>query len=248
LLTCLMISLWGGSIRFPVPMLWATAFLPMFGIGGLTGLPLAFNMIDLYLHDTYYVIGHFHYVVAPGTIFAMFGGIYHWFPKMSGKKLNSFLGHLHFWPSLICMNLIFAPMFWQGMAGFHRRWYNGGVGFPDTTKDYLHLNGLMSSAAFWMAAAQLPFIINLVYTIFFVKKVNDDNPWHATTLEWATPTPPPHGNFIIEPIANRGPYEYAAPGTSEDYLPQWAPLTEYEKAHGAEELPATVPATSTHAH
>ena len=106
LLTCLMISLWGGSIRFTVPMLWAVAFIPMFGFGGLTGLPLAFNMIDLYLHDTYYVIGHFHYVVAPGTIFAMFGGIYHWFPKMTGKQLNPILGHLHFWPSLICMNLI----------------------------------------------------------------------------------------------------------------------------------------------
>ena len=248
LLTCLMISLWGGSIRFTVPMLWATAFIPMFGFGGLTGLPLAFNMIDLYLHDTYYVIGHFHYVVAPGTIFAMFGGIYHWFPKMTGKQLNPILGHLHFWPSLICMNLIFFPMMIQGMAGFHRRWYNGGSAFPTTTHDYLWMNGLMSNAAFIMAAAQLPFVINFFYTIFLGKKIKDDNPWHATTLEWATPTPPPHGNFIIEPIANRGPYEYAALGTTEDYLPQWAPLTDHERANGAVDLPATPPAAPSHAH
>ena len=122
LLTCLFISLWGGSIRFTVPMLWALAFLPMFGFGGLTGLPLAFNFIDLHLHDTYYVIGHFHYIVAPGTIFGLFAGIYYWFPKATGRMMNSILGHLHFWPSFVAMNGIFLPMMVQGMGGFHRRW------------------------------------------------------------------------------------------------------------------------------
>ena len=106
LLTCLMISLWGGSIRFTVPMLFATAFLPMFGFGGLTGLPLAFNLIDLFLHDTYYVIAHFHYIVAPGTVFALFAGIYYWYPKATGRMMSNVLGHLHFWPSLIFMNVI----------------------------------------------------------------------------------------------------------------------------------------------
>jgi cytochrome c oxidase subunit 1 len=108
LLTCLMVSLWGGSIRFNTQMLFASAFLPMFGIGGLTGLPLAFSFIDLALHDTYYVIGHFHYVVAPGTIFALFAGVYHWFPKITGRFMNDRLGKWHFWPSLIGMNLVLA--------------------------------------------------------------------------------------------------------------------------------------------
>jgi cytochrome c oxidase subunit I len=246
LLTCLMISLWGGSIRFTVPMLWATAFLPMFGIGGLTGLPLAFNTIDLYLHDTYYIIGHFHYVVAPGTIFAMFGGIYHWFPKVTGKKMSTVLGHLHFWPSLIAMNGIFAPMFIQGMAGFHRRWYNGGLGFPETSKEYLSLNTVMSHSAYLLAVAQVPFIINFFYSIFAGKKVESDNPWQATTMEWNTPTPPPHGNFIGEPEANRPPYEYASPHTTDgsDFLPQWAPqtATEAEEEKKSQAIPTLVSA------
>src|SRR6266568_4856601 len=110
-------------------MLFTTAFLPMFGIGGLTGIPLAFNSAYLYLHDTYYVIAHFHYIVAPGTIFALFAGIYYWFPKATGRKMNDFWGKVHFWPTLICMNAIFLPMFLQGMAGMHRRWYDGGQGW-----------------------------------------------------------------------------------------------------------------------
>ena len=129
ILSAFFISLWGGSIRFNVPMLFATAFLPMFGIGGLTGIPLAFNSADLYLHDTYYVIAHFHYIVAPGTIFALFAGIYYWFPKATGRMMNEFWGKVHFWPSLICMNVIFLPMFLQGMLGMHRRWYDGGQGW-----------------------------------------------------------------------------------------------------------------------
>src|SRR5881409_1616357 len=117
ILTCLFISLWGGSIRFNTPMLFALAFLPMFGIGGLTGLPLGFNFSDLHLHDTYYVIAHFHYVVAPGTIFALFAGIYHWYPKATGRMMNETLGKLHFWGSFICINIVFMPMFIQGLGG-----------------------------------------------------------------------------------------------------------------------------------
>jgi len=238
LLTCLMISLWGGSIRFPVPMLFATAFLPMFGIGGLTGLPLAFTFIDLYLHDTYYVIAHFHYIVAPGVIFGLFAGIYHWYPKITGRMMNTTLGHLHFWPSLIAMNVLFAPMFVQGMAGFHRRWFDGGKLFEMTSHKYFYLNEIISWGAWGLGIAQLPFIINFFSSAFAGKKVGSDNPWNATTLEWNTPTPPPHGNFLTEQVVYRGPYEYSVPGADKDYSPQWEPLTEGEKTAAAANLKA----------
>ena len=232
LLTSMIISLWGGSIRFTVPMLWALAFLPMFGIGGLTGLPLAFNLADLHLHDTYYVIGHFHYVVAPGILFGLFAGVYYWYPKITGRHMNNFLGHLHFWPSLVLINLLFFPMLIQGMAGFHRRWYNGGDAyvakdttdnvFANTVLEYIDLNPLMSTAALLLAVAQVPFIINVFAAGFIGKRVRNDNPWDATTLEWATPTPPGHGNFLTEPKVYRGPYEYSRPDYPEtDFVPQW---------------------------
>jgi cytochrome c oxidase subunit 1 len=218
LITSLLISYWGGSIRYNIPMLFATAFIPMFGIGGLTGLPLAFSFIDLYLHDTYYVIGHFHYVVAPGTIFAMFAGVYYWFPKMTGRHMSRKLGHLHFWPSLIFMNGIFLPMFVQGMGGMHRRWYDGGEIYELSSK-FLWLNDVMSWSAWLLGIAQIPFLINLVVSIFAGRKTTD-NPWEATTLEWATPTPPPHGNFAEVPAVYRGPYEYSVPGEDADFIPQ----------------------------
>ncbi len=231
LITAMLISLWGGSIRFTMPMMWACAFLPMFGIGGLTGLPLAFNLAGLHLHDTYYVIGHFHYVVAPGILFGLFAGIYHWYPKMFGRYLNRTLGHLHFWPSLILINCVFFPMLIQGMAGFHRRWYNGGDVyaaksedsadvFANTVADYLDLNVFMSWSVFFLAIAQLPFIFNL-FTAWFAGKKASDNPWDATTLEWATPTPPGHGNFTFDVAVYRGPYEYSRPDCKDDFYPQW---------------------------
>lgn len=219
ILTCLFISLWGGSIRFNTAMLFAVSFLPMFGIGGLTGLPLGLAAPDIHLHDTYYVIGHFHYIVAPGTIFALFAGVYYWFPKATGRKMNEVLGHLHFWPSLICMNFIFMPMLIQGMAGVSRRLYDGGASYAHA-EPVLYLNAVMSMAAWIMGAAQIFFIINVIGSIFFGKKVTSDNPWEATTLEWDTPSPPGHGNFTKHIEVYRGPYEYSVPGASKDFTPQ----------------------------
>jgi cytochrome c oxidase subunit 1 len=233
ILSAFFISLWGGSIRFTVPMLFIIAFLPMFGIGGLTGIPLAFNSADLYLHDTYYVIAHFHYLVAPGTIFALFGGIYFWFPKATGRTMNDFWGKVHFWPTLICMNMIFLPMFLQGMAGMHRRWYDGGQGWTVSGEHVWGLTGFqwntpISWAAWTMGLAQIPFIINFFWSIKHGKKVND-NPWEATTLEWTAPSPPPHGNFVTTPIAYRGPYEYSLPGRDRDFTMQNEPVEPTER-------------------
>jgi cytochrome c oxidase subunit 1 len=221
ILTCLLLSLWGGSIRFTVPMLFATAFLPEFGIGGLTGIPLAFNSTDLYLHDTYYIIAHFHYIVAPGTIFAIFAGVYYWYPKATGRMMNTVLGHIHFWGTLVCMNMIFFPMFLQGMAGMHRRGFDGGKTY-DLSAPVIHWNRPISEAAWIMGLFQFAFIINFFWSMKFGKKVGS-NPWNATTIEWAAPSPPPHGNFL-EPVAvYRGPYEYSVPGHPVDFILQCDP-------------------------
>ena len=219
ILACLFTSLWGGSIRFNTPMLFALSFLPMFGIGGLTGLPLGIAAADLHLHDTYYVIGHFHYIVAPGVIFAIFAGIYYWFPKITGRRMNEVLGQIHFWPSLFLMNCIFMPMFVQGLAGVSRRLYDGGAQYAHA-QAVLPLHKMISWSAWLLALFQIPFIINLIWSMRRGEKTASDNPWEATTLEWAAPTPPPHGNFKELPTVYRGPYEYSVPGEAKDFTPQ----------------------------
>lgn len=217
ILTTFLLTLWGASIRFTVPMLFATAFLPMFAIGGLTGLPLGLTASDIHLHDTYYVIGHFHYVVAPGTLFALMAGVYHWYPKITGRHMSYGLGKLHFWLSLIAINGIFFPMFFMGMAGVSRRLYDQSV--------YMHgkatqpLNVVMSLSAFALAIAQIPFIYNMLVSWKKGKPVENDNPWEGTTLEWATPTPPPHENFKTPVEVYREPYAYSP---SRKVLPQFS--------------------------
>ena len=218
IVTALLLSLHGGSIRFTVPGLFALGFLPMFGLGGLTGLPLGLAATDIPLHDTYYVVGHFHYIVAPGTLFALFAGIYYWFPKVTGRRMSERLGKWHFWGSLAAMNGIFLPMFLQGLAGMNRRLYDGGRAYELFT-GFERSFQIQAWSAVLLAVVQLIFIVN-----FFVSLRRGapagDNPWEATTLEWATSSPPPHDNFAATPSVHRGPYDYSPPGASSDFVPQ----------------------------
>jgi cytochrome c oxidase subunit 1 len=221
LVTSLMLSLWGGSIRFTTPMLFALAFLPMFGIGGLTGLPLGLAASDLALHDTWYVVGHFHYLVAPGTVFAIFAGLYHWFPKVTGRTLDHRLGVVHFWGSFLAMNGVFLPMFTLGLRGINRRLFDAGLQYSNGAEAG-PINEHITLAAFAVGLAQIPLLVNLVLSLWRGAPARD-NPWDATTLEWQTTSPPPHGNFAAPPVVHRGAYDYSLPGHARDFAPQGEP-------------------------
>lgn len=182
LVTGLIATLWGGAIRFTTAMCFALAFLPMFGIGGLTGLPLGLAPSDVILHDTYYVVGHFHYLVAPGTIFALYAGIYHWYPRLTGRLLDEGLGKIHFWGSFLLMNIIFGPMFLMGLMGVNRRLYDAGLQY-DLAQPTLGWNAHMTYGAVLLGLVQLPFLWNL-WRSRTRGALASPNPWAASTRDW----------------------------------------------------------------
>ena len=209
LITSLVVTLWGGAIRYTTAMCFALAFLPMFGLGGVTGLPLGLGPSNLILHDTYYVIGHFHYLVAPGTMFALFAAVYHWFPKVTGRRLNERLGLVHFIGSFVTMNAVFLPMFLMGIMGVNRRMYDAGLQYQ-LAEPTLAWNPHMTWNAVALGVFQLVFLVNIVWSA--KRGTPAENPWQATTLEWATTSPPPAGNFAEPPIVTGAPYRYEEEG------------------------------------
>jgi cytochrome c oxidase subunit I len=210
-------TIWGGQIRFTAPMINALSFVSTFTIGGLSGIFMASTPVDIFIHDTYYIVAHFHYVVA-GIIFAMFAAINFWFPKMFGRMMHEGIAKAHAILTFIFFNLTFFPMHMLGIGGHMRRIYN------PLQYDFLHplqgMNIFISMSAFCLGATQLLFFANLIYGLFFGPKANR-NPWESNTLDWSAPTPPPHGNFGAKiPTVHRGPYEYSSPEVTEDFLPQ----------------------------
>ncbi len=215
-------TLYGGSIRFTTPMLWALAFIAEFLIGGVTGIFLGSSGSDIYFHDTYFVLAHFHYTFVPIAIIAVFAGITYWFPKMFGRHMNETAGKVHFWGTVIPFNGIFIPLFLAGAAGDHRRIYDY-TNFPDLNRPELQsLRVFATVSLVVMLAFQVVFLVNFFYSMWKGKKA-ERNPWKANSLEWLAASPPPHGNFEELPTVYRGPYEYAAPGRDEDYWPQHLP-------------------------
>jgi cytochrome c oxidase subunit 1 len=215
-------TLYRGSIQFTVPMLWALAFIAEFLIGGVTGIFLGASGADIYFHDTYFVLAHFHYTFFPITVIGFYAGISYWFPKMFGRMLSERLGKIHFWGTIIPFNLVFLPLFVLGLAGDHRRIYDYS-NFPDLAVPELqNLRILATLALVVMLLFQFVFFANFFWSLRRGPKAGK-NPWKANTLEWSADSPPPHGNWATLPNVYRGPYEYSTPGRSEDYWPQHVP-------------------------
>ncbi len=198
------LTMWGGSLRFTVPMLFTMSVVFVFGLGGLTGLYLGAVSTDLYLHDTYFVVGHFHYTMAASVLMGTFAGIYYWFPKMYGKMMNVTLGKIHFWGTFLTLNVVFTVMMLMGFAGMHRRIFNPFV--YEYLVKLIPLNTLTTTAALLLGLSQIPFIINLFYSLFKGEKAKD-NPWEVGTLEWTLPSPPPYHNYDVIPVVECGPHE-----------------------------------------
>jgi len=216
-------TLWGGQITFSPALLFALGFVSMFVIGGLSGIYMACAPFDIFIHDTYFIVAHIHYVLFTGSVMGIFAGIYHWYPKMFGRFMSDFWGQIHFWLTFIFMNGVFFPMHIIGLGGYPRRY--ASFRSYEFLKPYESMNVFMTWCAILLGFSQFIFLGNLLWNIWKGKRVTSDNPWHANSLEWSTPTPPGHGNWPGSvPTVYHGPYEYSHPAMAEDYAPQWIPM------------------------
>ena len=210
-------TMWRGNIRFHVPMLNAVGFVAMFAIGGLSGVFMAATPVDMFIHDTYFIVAHIHYVLFGGSLFALFAAFTYWYPKMFGKMMSERWGKIHFWLTMVFYNLTFFPMHVIGMGGQMRRLYDPTI--YDWLKPQQPMNEFISVNAFLLFAVQLIFAANFLLSLKYGKKA-PQNPWDDNGLEWTTPNPAPHGNWDKLPNVYRGPYEFSSPQVQEDYLPQ----------------------------
>jgi len=216
-------TLWQGNIIFTPAMLFSIALVSFFISGGLTGIYLGSSAIDIQLHDTYFVVAHFHIVMGSASFFGMMAGIYHWFPKMFGRMMDEKLGYIHFWITFTGVYLVFFPMHYIGIAGFPRRYYSF-TNF-DAFGGFTDLNMFISIAAMITMAAQFIFLFNFFYSIRRGRRA-PQNPWKSNTLEWTTPLRPGHGNWPGKiPSVYRWPYDYSKPGAEDDYIPQNTPFS-----------------------
>lgn len=221
-------TIWRGNLRFTPAMLYAIGFVSLFISGGLTGIFLGNSTLDLHLHDTYFVVAHFHIVMGVASFFGMFAGVNHWFPKMYGRYLNNTMAYIHFWVTLVGAYLIFWPMHYQGFAGMPRRYYD--YSNWESFKQFVELNRFISTVAMIVFAAQLLLVFNFFYSIFKGRKVTTQNPWGSASLEWTTPINPGHGNWPGEiPEVHRWAYDYGKDGR--DFIPQTEPVGPNESHH-----------------
>jgi len=217
-----MATLWKGSIELKTPMLFALGMIAVFLVGGVTGIHNGTAAADIYIHDTYFVVAHFHYALIPPAFFAFLAAVYYWFPKVSGRMMNEPLGQLHFWAMFTFMNVTFLPMFVLGLMGHQRRIANPHNFAALNTPFADELQLLATIGAIGLLLSQVPFLVNLVWSALR-GPVAGENPWRANTLEWSVPSPPGHGNFEKVPTVYRGPYEYSVPDRKDDWFPQNAP-------------------------
>ncbi len=221
-------TLWKGNIHFTPGMLFSIGFVSLFISGGLTGIWLGNSALDIHLHDTYFVVAHFHLVMGVASMFGMFAGVYHWYPKMFGRHMNHTLAYIHFWVTMIGAYLIFWPMHYEGLAGMPRRYYD--FSNWESFKMFNGLNEFISVVALIVFATQFLFIFNFFYSMFKGRKLTNQNPWGSNTLEWTAPIHPPHGNWYGEiPEVHRWPYDYGKDGR--DFIPQTEPIGPAESTH-----------------
>ena len=223
-------TLWKGNIRFSPAMLFALGLVSTFITGGTTGIILGNAALDINVHDTYFVVGHFHIVMGVSAIFGMLAGVYHWFPKLYGRMMNNKLGYLHFWTTIISVYGVFFPMHFLGLAGVPRRYYSNSS-FP-MFDDLVNINETITLFAILGGFAQIIFLFNFYYSMFRGKKATQ-NPWESNTLEWTAPIKHMHGNWPGKiPEVHRWPYDYSKPGKEMDFVPQTIPLEEGERDQG----------------